>query len=241
MADARADDLKAKREAYFDALARAATTRTKRARVNGDNVTKTARARTPRDAARDGARARGATGLKTSGLALGARDGGGWTGARATEADGDGRTRARAGGKTITGIPKPPPGDPCDLDLDAHDGRRFATVTVPRDCAPGSEMWAQIFPNGPVVRFRIPRGTKEGDVIEIAVEQWTADEVPPKPPGSGVRDGDDEEPPPPPPEEPPAWAPGYGARAPPPPPPPPPGMFPPAGAVYVPPPPPGLP
>ena len=138
--------------------------------------------------------------------------------------------------RTITGIPPAPEGDPCDLDLARHDGRRFATLTVPRDGAPGSEARAQIFPNGPVVALTIPMTAKPGDVIEFAVEPWTADEVPPKPPSGGAGEGE-EEPPPPPPEEPFP----FGRAVPPPPPPP--GMMVPVppflmGAMGVPPPPP---
>ena len=149
---------------------------------------------------------------------------------------------------TITGIPREPEGDPCDLDLTKHDGRRFAKFTVPREAEPGSEVRAQIFPNGPIVRVVIPRNLKCGDTFEFAVEPWTPEDVPPKPPG-GV-DADDEEVPPPPLGAPPAtWATlGVGVPPPPPPgrfgavrPPPPPGRVFPMGYGGAPPPPPGSP
>ena len=115
-------------------------------------------------------------------------------------------------------------------------------MTLPRDCAPGSELRVQIFPNGPIVRLIVPETAKGGDELEFAVEPWTENDVPPKAPAHGDDDDEDEAPPPPPPPPgaPPAGAPmGMFVGRAPPPPPPPPG----AGFVVgeVPPPPPGSP
>jgi hypothetical protein len=184
--------------------------------------------------------ARGRVGvLKTSGLALSSARASG--GAKAAAAPAGSVGGGKAGGKTITGIPDAPGGDPRDLDLTKHDGRRFAKMTLPRECAPGSELRVQIFPNGPIVRLIVPETAKGGDELEFAVEPWTEDDVPPKAPAHGDDDDEDEVPPPPPPPgAPPAGAPmGIFVGRAPPPPPPPPG----AGFVVgeVPPPPPGSP
>lgn len=185
--------------------------------------------------------ARGRVGvLKTSGLALSSTRASG--GAKAAAAPAGSAGGGKAGGKTITGIPDAPGGDPRDLDLTKHDGRRFAKMTLPRDCAPGSELRVQIFPNGPIVRLIVPETAKGGDELEFAVEPWTENDVPPKAPAHGDDDDEDEAPPPPPPPPgaPPAGAPmGMFVGRAPPPPPPPPG----AGFVVgeVPPPPPGSP
>jgi len=237
-----AEDLRKKREAYFAELAaaeakrakkRAVPARGKAAASDGDGRGKEREASRAVMAATG--RARGVGVLKTSGLAM--------RGARATapSTTGGGAATARggAGGKTITAIPSAPKGDPCDLDLEKHDVRRFAKMTLPRDVVGGSEVRAQIFPNGPVVRFKVPMDAKGGDEVEFAVEPWTADDVPPKPPG-GAGLEEDEAAPPPPPGEPPAapWM-AFGGRVPPPPPPPPPGVV--MGTTEVPPPPPGSP
>ena len=236
------DDLRRKREAYFDALTRDASAR---------RSTKTARAttKTRDEDARDGTRARETTtttATATTGRARGApalRA----PALRLTSARGSARgtasgTRAaRAGRATITGIPAAPMGDPCDLDLEKHDGRRFARVRLPTAWE-GGETRAQIFPNGPVVTVTAPEGARGGDEIEFAVEPWTVEDVPPKPPGGRGETEEEEAPPPPPPGEPPTeW--GAGRAPPPPPPPPPPSGigFAPMGAVDVPPPPPGSP
>ena len=148
------DDLRRKREAYFDALTRDASAR---------RSTKTARAttKTRDEDARDGTRARETTtATATTGRARGApalRA----TALRLTSARGSARgtasgTRAaRAGRATITGIPAAPMGDPCDLDLEKHDGRRFARVRLPTAWEGGAAR-AQIFPNGPVVTVTAP-------------------------------------------------------------------------------------
>ena len=237
-----AEDLRKKREAYFAELAhaeaarakkRTAATRGRAATRDGDGGEREEkRSRAVRATAATG-RARGCGVLKTSGLAM--RRGTAPTPAP-TKTGGEAKTGEGGGGKTITEIPKAPKGDPCDLDLERHDVRRFAKVRLPRDVVGGSEARAQIFPNGPVVRFTVPVDAEGGEEVEFAVDPWTADDVPPKPPGgAGVEE--DEEAPPPPPGEPPAapWT-AFGGRAPPPPPPPPVGAV--TGTMDVPPPPP---
>jgi len=225
--DARmADDLRKKRDAYFDALARDDARRAKRAR-GGGAATRRRRDATDGDEAATATAPTDARAAPRRGVALRAR---GLALARAPRASTTATTTATttttttrddaagrdgAGRATITGIPRAPPGDPCDLDLDAHDGRRFARARVPADAVAGEAFDAQIFPNGPVVRVTPPRGTKPGDEIEFAVAPWTVDDVPPKPPRGRGGDGEEEAPPPPPGEPPTGWT----GRAPPPPPP----------------------
>ena len=235
-----AEDLRKKREAYFAELAhaeaargkkRTAATRGRAATRDGDGGEREEKRSRAVGATAATGRARGCGVLKTSGLAM--RRG---TATAATKTGGEAKTGEGGGGKTITEIPKAPKGDPCDLDLERHDVRRFAKVRLPRDVVGGSEARAQIFPNGPVVRFTVPVDAEGGEEVEFAVDPWTADDVPPKPPGgAGVEE--DEEAPPPPPGEPPAapWT-AFGGRVPPPPPPPPVGAV--TGTMDVPPPPP---
>ena len=96
-----------------------------------------------------------------------ARDG---ADAGADETGGEAKTGEGGGGKTITEIPKAPKGDPCDLDLERHDARRFAKVRLPRDVVGGSEARVQIFPNGPVVRFTVPVDAEGGKRWSL---RWT--------------------------------------------------------------------
>ena len=249
------EDLRKKRDAYFAELAESeANAKKKRSGKKTAAATGASGASGATTAASGGARpvsiavgrARGVGVLKTSGLALKsarAASGGGasTTAASTATVAAVGAVGAAAKGQTITGIPDAPPGDPCDLDLTKHDGRRYAKFTVPRDVEVGREARVQIFPNGPIVRLVIPPDVKCGDTIEFAVDPWTGDDVPPKPPG-GVDEDDEEVPPPPPPGEPPTmgWVPPpppAGGRFGVPPPPPRAGVLP-LGYTSVPPPPP---
>ena len=251
------DDLRKKRDAYFAELVESEANAKKK--QSGKKTSLTTGANGATGATSGGlksapiavGRARGIGVLKTSGLALksarassggGASTTAGTAGTTTTTISAAATVGAAAKGQTITGIPDAPPGDPCDLDLKKHDGRRYAKFTVPRDVDVGREARVQIFPNGPIVRFVIPASAKGGDTIEFAIEPWTSDDVPPKPPG-GVDEDDEEVPPPPPPGEPPVmgWAPppppAGGVRFGVPPPPPRAGAIP-MGYTNVPPPPP---
>ena len=207
------DDLRKKRDAYFAELAESEANAKKKQSGKKTSVTTGASGATGatsgglKSAPIAVGRARGVGVLKTSGLALksarassggGASTTAGTAGTTTTTISAAATVGAAAKGQTITGIPDAPPGDPCDLDLKKHDGRRYAKFTVPRDVEVGREARVQIFPNGPIVRFVIPASAKGGDTIEFAIEPWTSDDVPPKPPG-GVDEDDEEVPPPPPP------------------------------------------